>query len=253
MCESSYIVTPQSCESSIFDITDDHTEVIVISGGVRSVSTRETLEAPCVVPKRDRQLLMNVGSPKLLVITDKMSASEEIYLTETKSQDSYKTHPKVTPTEVLNVIKQFGVSVLTVSYLVAMRIYNLRNIINRNRVYPDDGMNDNGEVDGVVLEDGSEDNGGIRDSGDGAIRDSGDDAIRDSGDGAIRDSGDGTMSRSGDCVDTENEAIHDDCQNNGNCEIELEEIDRPSGMESDISADNSNNDIVIDELGPIMH
>ena len=50
MCEGAYIATPPREPAPTFEVTQDHREVIVVSGEVRGLSSREWLLAPCVVP-----------------------------------------------------------------------------------------------------------------------------------------------------------------------------------------------------------
>ena len=51
MCEGAYISTPPLEPVPTFEILEEHKEVIVVSGEVRCLDTRERLMAPCVVPR----------------------------------------------------------------------------------------------------------------------------------------------------------------------------------------------------------
>ena len=51
MCEGAYIATPPTEPVPTFEITEEYKEVIVVSGEVRCLDTREKLTAPCVVPR----------------------------------------------------------------------------------------------------------------------------------------------------------------------------------------------------------
>ena len=54
MCEGAYIATPPHEPIPTFEVTKEHREVIVVSGEVRCVATKERLVAPCVVPHSAR-------------------------------------------------------------------------------------------------------------------------------------------------------------------------------------------------------
>ena len=54
MCEGAYIATPPDEPAPTFEVTQDHREVILVSGEVRDVGSRERLVAPCVVPNNFR-------------------------------------------------------------------------------------------------------------------------------------------------------------------------------------------------------
>ena len=60
MCEGAYIVTPPDEPAPTFEVTQDHREVILISGEVRDVGSRERLVAPCVVPHNLRYLYIMI-------------------------------------------------------------------------------------------------------------------------------------------------------------------------------------------------
>ena len=51
MCEGAYIAMPPTEPVPTFEILEEHKEVVVVSGEVRCLDTREKLTAPCVVPR----------------------------------------------------------------------------------------------------------------------------------------------------------------------------------------------------------
>ena len=75
MCESSYVASAPEGPVPTFEVTEHHKAVIVIDGEVRCIGTREHFIAPCVIPKTVKHLLMNIGKPKLLVITTEASGT----------------------------------------------------------------------------------------------------------------------------------------------------------------------------------
>ena len=95
MCESSYVVYAPEGPVPTFDITDDMREVVVISGEVRCVNTRERFIESSVIPKTVKQVLMNVGSPKLLVITNEQSDDKQGEKNELDEED--RSSPKLSP------------------------------------------------------------------------------------------------------------------------------------------------------------
>ena len=54
MCEGAYIATPPDEPAPTFEVTPDIREVVVVSGEVRCVGSRERLLAPCLVPHNVR-------------------------------------------------------------------------------------------------------------------------------------------------------------------------------------------------------
>ena len=70
MCESSFIVSAHHQSNAAFEVTDQHHEVILVSGEVRCINTREIFMSPCVIPKNVKHILMRAGNPRLLVITN---------------------------------------------------------------------------------------------------------------------------------------------------------------------------------------
>ena len=113
MCESSYIVNPPPEAVPTFEVNEDHKEVILITGEARCVNTRETLVAPCAVPKTVRQLLMNTGSPKLLVISDKVDSEEQTpgVNNDNLNTDTTDSNQKITPAIVLKTIQNTLLSI----------------------------------------------------------------------------------------------------------------------------------------------
>lgn len=102
MCESSYVVYAPEGPVPTFDITDDMREVVVISGEVRCVNTREQFIESSVIPKTVKQVLMNVGSPKLLVITNEQSDDKQGEKNELDEED--RSSPKLSPIVSLYMI-----------------------------------------------------------------------------------------------------------------------------------------------------
>ena len=51
-----------------YEITEDHMHVLLVYGETRRLSTKERLEAPCLIPRSAKHLLLSVGSPQLMVI-----------------------------------------------------------------------------------------------------------------------------------------------------------------------------------------
>ena len=141
MCESSYLVTDSS-PAPVFDITDVYKHVVVISGAVQCADTRELLTAPIVVPKTSRHLLMNVGSPKLLVITDHMMTGDTA-MRESESQESVSSESNITTDKIWRIMKHACQYIMsnTASFLMALR--------NRNIVIPVDPS----QVDSNDIED----------------------------------------------------------------------------------------------------
>ena len=60
MCEGAYIATPPDEPVPTLEVTQDHREVIVVSGEVRCVNSREKLVAPCIVPHNVRYALSSL-------------------------------------------------------------------------------------------------------------------------------------------------------------------------------------------------
>ena len=80
-----------------YEITGDHMHVLLIYGEVRRLSTKERLEAPCLVPRSARHLLLSVGSPQLMVILTGEFDTDE---TEFVSTDSSALFPEEASTFV---------------------------------------------------------------------------------------------------------------------------------------------------------
>ena len=51
MCEAAFVATPPEEPVPTFEISKDHKDVVVISGEVRCLNTRDRLIAPCIVPR----------------------------------------------------------------------------------------------------------------------------------------------------------------------------------------------------------
>lgn len=51
MCEGAYMASVPEGPVPTFEITEEHKEVVLVSGEVRCLNTREKLTAPCVVPR----------------------------------------------------------------------------------------------------------------------------------------------------------------------------------------------------------
>ena len=49
-CEGAYIAPPPEEPAPTFEVTQDHREVVLVSGEVRCLSSRERLVAPCIIP-----------------------------------------------------------------------------------------------------------------------------------------------------------------------------------------------------------
>ena len=54
MCEGAYLATAPEGPVPTFEITEEHKEVVVVTGEVRCLNSREKLIAPCVVPRNVR-------------------------------------------------------------------------------------------------------------------------------------------------------------------------------------------------------
>ena len=51
LCEGAFVATPPPGPVPTFEILEEHKEVILISGEVRCMNSREKLMAPCIIPK----------------------------------------------------------------------------------------------------------------------------------------------------------------------------------------------------------
>lgn len=89
-----------------YEITEDHMHVLLVYGEARRLSTKERLEAPSLVPRTAKHLLLNVGSPQLMVIPTGEFDTEE---TEFVSTDSSAQFPEEASTFVtfIRQIQQF--------------------------------------------------------------------------------------------------------------------------------------------------
>lgn len=130
MCECSYVEYAPEGPVPTFDITDDMREVVVISGEVRCVSTRERFIESSVIPKTVKQLLMNVGSPKLLVITNEKSDDNQGEKNELDDGD--RSSPKLSP--IVTLYTTFSSAVISLWRHV--QDWLSRTNCYRNRVKP---------------------------------------------------------------------------------------------------------------------
>lgn len=90
-----------------YEITEDHMHVLLIYGEARRLSTKERLEAPSLIPRTAKHLLLSVGSPQLMVIpTGEFDTTEE---NELLSTDSSALFPEEASTLVTFIwhIQQF--------------------------------------------------------------------------------------------------------------------------------------------------
>ena len=143
MCESSYVIYAPEGPVPTFEVTDQHKEVIVISGEVRCVSTRENLISPCVIPKTVKNVLMNVGSPKLLVITTVLSSDKTNG--EESSSNALTNHPS--KMETLRIILHTCLVMVTACINKAKCSLSRCKLCKRNRISPAKNINkDNKEV-----------------------------------------------------------------------------------------------------------
>jgi sodium/hydrogen exchanger 10/11 len=132
MCEGAYIATPPDEPAPTFEVTQEHHEVILISGEVRDVGSRERLVAPCVVPNNFRHLMMNVGSPRLLVISDSDPVDQH---EEEEEELTFKPH--VTHRQRLRVLLLTLFShLLSLLHLIGVGLRRLREW-RRRRVADD--------------------------------------------------------------------------------------------------------------------
>lgn len=74
-----------------YEITEDHMHVLLIYGEARRLSTKQRLEAPCLIPRTAKHLMLSVGSPRLMVIPAGEFDTEE---TEFISTDSSALFPE---------------------------------------------------------------------------------------------------------------------------------------------------------------
>lgn len=126
MCEASYIVKALGGPVPTFEIAADVQEVVVLSGEVRSLATREHFKAPCVIPKTVKRLMMNIGDPVLLVITTAEAASQKAPpVTENKDGAAF----------VKMTLKARLISKLMFSY-VTVKIFCLK-CLKRAKVEPE--------------------------------------------------------------------------------------------------------------------
>lgn len=130
MCESSYVVYAPEGPVPTFDITDDMREVVVISGEVQCVNTRERFVESSVIPKTVKQVLMNVGSPKLLVITNEQSDDKQREKNELDEED--RSSPKLSP--IVSLYMTFSSAVISLWRHV--KDWLSRTNCYRNRVKP---------------------------------------------------------------------------------------------------------------------
>ena len=56
MCEGAYIASAPDEPVPSFEITDEHRVVVLLSGVVRCLNTREKLVAPCIIPHNVRYI-----------------------------------------------------------------------------------------------------------------------------------------------------------------------------------------------------
>lgn len=63
MCEGAYIASAPEEPVPSFEITDEHREVLLVSGVVRCLNTREKLVAPCVIPHNVRYMYVHTCAP----------------------------------------------------------------------------------------------------------------------------------------------------------------------------------------------
>lgn len=80
--------------------------VVLIHGEARRLSTKERLEAPCLIPRSAKHLLLSVGSPKLMVIPAGEFDAEEM---DDISTNSSVLFPEETSTIVtfIRQVQQF--------------------------------------------------------------------------------------------------------------------------------------------------
>ena len=80
--------------------------VVLIHGEARRLSTKERLEAPCLIPRSAKHLLLSVGSPKLMVIPTGEFDTEEM---DDISTNSSVLFPEETSTIVtfIRQVQQF--------------------------------------------------------------------------------------------------------------------------------------------------
>lgn len=62
LCEGAYVVSPPEQPVPTFEVSEEHKEVVVISGEVRCLNSREKLTAPCIVPRNVRCAASPVAS-----------------------------------------------------------------------------------------------------------------------------------------------------------------------------------------------
>lgn len=89
-----------------YEITEDHMHVLLIHGEARRLSTKERLEAPSLVPRSARHLLLSYGSPQLMVIPTGEFDTDE---TEFVSTDSSALFPEEASTFItfIHQIQQY--------------------------------------------------------------------------------------------------------------------------------------------------
>lgn len=89
-----------------YEITEDHMHVLLVYGEARRLSTKERLEAPCLIPRTAKHLLLSVGSPQLMVIPTGEFDTED---TELISTDSSALFPEAASTlaTFIQQIQQF--------------------------------------------------------------------------------------------------------------------------------------------------
>ena len=70
MCERSYVAPVPRDLNPVFRFTDNMKEAVLLQGKVTCTETRESYEAPCLLPKtyRSFRLSFDVAEPRILVI-----------------------------------------------------------------------------------------------------------------------------------------------------------------------------------------